>query len=298
MMVDAPQGWGIGNSGRAYMQWYQPLDRHEKFRTLVSSHLTWLVEFSWLFRFLYLLAWSSVLTLCMSSSKGWRAIPFCIWSAFLIAAFFSSIAESIWLWVIPIASLLVALRVQFVEETWPRRQVWLTPLIAASVISVGLFLIGSKSGTPTIHGSPDQIVVGNGTPKVWVVVNAQILGDNFGKKIRQSFPSSSSIGFVRTISQLNPVGGETVVICGNASPEELLRLRAILPKCGKLILLNPTFYPQDLPIIPSKCNVLIGDLSQTPIDAWSAVLGQSTSQLKGVGDYIDNWPQFVFPKDR
>ena len=40
MMVDAPWGWGIGNSGTAYMSWYQPLKNTEQYRTLVKpSHL-------------------------------------------------------------------------------------------------------------------------------------------------------------------------------------------------------------------------------------------------------------------
>ena len=45
MLHDAPHGVGIGNSGSAFMQWYQPLGRTESYRTLVNSHLTWLVEF-------------------------------------------------------------------------------------------------------------------------------------------------------------------------------------------------------------------------------------------------------------
>ena len=47
MMVDAPGGWGSGNSGDAFMGWYQPLNRYERYRTLVNSHFTWLVEWGW-----------------------------------------------------------------------------------------------------------------------------------------------------------------------------------------------------------------------------------------------------------
>ena len=44
MMVDAPGGWGCGAAGDAFMCWYQPLDRNERYRTLVNSHFTWLAE--------------------------------------------------------------------------------------------------------------------------------------------------------------------------------------------------------------------------------------------------------------
>ena len=37
MLRDAPFGWGIGKSGEVYRQWYQPLDRDERYRTLVNS---------------------------------------------------------------------------------------------------------------------------------------------------------------------------------------------------------------------------------------------------------------------
>ena len=48
MIHDAPCGWGKGNAGEAFTNWYQPLDRRERYRTLVNSHLTELVERGWL----------------------------------------------------------------------------------------------------------------------------------------------------------------------------------------------------------------------------------------------------------
>ncbi|MCX6963190.1 MAG: O-antigen ligase family protein [Verrucomicrobia bacterium] len=36
MMVDAPGGWGFGQSGKAYMDWYQPLDRNESYSNSLS----------------------------------------------------------------------------------------------------------------------------------------------------------------------------------------------------------------------------------------------------------------------
>ncbi len=47
MAADRPLGFGHGNSGQAYMQWYQPLASDAGYRTLVSGYLTPLVEFGW-----------------------------------------------------------------------------------------------------------------------------------------------------------------------------------------------------------------------------------------------------------
>jgi hypothetical protein len=86
MMVDAPGGWGLGNSGSAYMNWYQTETRLESYRTLVSSHLTWLVELGWPLRFLYLAGWGAIFLLCWPTrEQRWLAVPLGVWLAFGIA---------------------------------------------------------------------------------------------------------------------------------------------------------------------------------------------------------------------
>src|SRR5690606_38880648 len=102
MMVDAPGGWGIGNSGNAYGQWYQPLDQHELYRTLVNTHLTWLVEVVWPLRFLYVFGLFTAVVFCWKWHGRKRfSIPLGIWIAFGVAATFSLVAESPWLWILP-----------------------------------------------------------------------------------------------------------------------------------------------------------------------------------------------------
>ena len=111
MMRDAPSGWGFGNSGKAFMEWYQPLDSLETYRTLVNSHLTWLVEMGWMGRFLYVSAWLLVLMLClpMRNKAPWMSVCLGIWIAFFMAAIFSSVAECVWLWVLPVCALIAAI---------------------------------------------------------------------------------------------------------------------------------------------------------------------------------------------
>ena len=66
MIHDAPLGWGWGRSGEAYMQWYQPLERHERYRTLVNSHLTLLVELGVVGGIAWVLCWATLF------ASGWR----------------------------------------------------------------------------------------------------------------------------------------------------------------------------------------------------------------------------------
>lgn len=57
MMVDAPGGWGHKRAAEAFHHFYQPVGRHERYGSLVSSHLTWMVEWGWWGRGGYVVGW-------------------------------------------------------------------------------------------------------------------------------------------------------------------------------------------------------------------------------------------------
>ena len=111
MMTDAPGGWGRGAAGDAFMGWYQPLDRRERYRTLVNSHFTWLVEHGWVVRLCYVwglvfFLWAGALRL---KARG-DPLPLAVWACFVVAAFFSSVAEDWLVCAIPLAMLVPMLR--------------------------------------------------------------------------------------------------------------------------------------------------------------------------------------------
>ena len=102
MAAENIHGFGTGKSGEQYMQWYQPLDRQEGYRTMVNSYLTFLVEQGWL--------WSGAVLLGF--------VIFCVWTrprsgepvtvalrasvlAFVVAGIFSTTMEDWRLWLIP-----------------------------------------------------------------------------------------------------------------------------------------------------------------------------------------------------
>lgn len=145
MMVDAPGGWGLGSSGAAYMQWYQPLSSNEGYRTLVNSHLTWLVELGWPLRVAYLFGWAAVLLLCWPGrASRWLAVPLGVWITFLVAAAFSSVAESPWLWIVPGAALIAVLGYRIRGKIWPSGKLWLIPLGVNLLLCGVLVVLGGR----------------------------------------------------------------------------------------------------------------------------------------------------------
>ena len=102
MAADNPRGFGSGTSGEQYMNWYQPLDRQQGYRTMVNSYLTFLVEQGWAWFLLVALAsaWFWVWTQPARGEWLARALRASI-IAFLIAGVFSSTMEEWRLWIIP-----------------------------------------------------------------------------------------------------------------------------------------------------------------------------------------------------
>ncbi|PTY02972.1 hypothetical protein DB346_07625 [Verrucomicrobia bacterium LW23] len=328
MMVDAPGGWGIGNSGAAFMQWYQPLEKNEEYRTLVNSHLTWLVEFGWPLRLLYVTAWTAAFVVCwpsavaaarkgesggaevaesadpveVTASRGqqWLAVPLGVVSCFCVAAWFSSVAEEPWLWMAPGVLLAAALLSRVLMRDWPDLRIWLLPpAAAASVVALAFAL---AAGGTEIHKREQVIVVGNGEPTTWVLVDSKVLGSRYGRTLRSYLaapapasspakPATPAIGFASTPAALPDLTGKRLIVCGKiANPQDAARLMA---GAKEVVWVNPGLFPQELTLAPeqsARLRILVGEFSQSPAAmAWA---GQAPVQrLPGVGDFIPVWPE-------
>ena len=301
MMVDAPSGWGLGNSGHAYIEWYQPLDQSEDYRTLVNSHLTWLVEFGWPLRFLYLFGWGVAFLLCWPTERtGYLVIPLGIWTTFAVAAFFSSVAESGWLWIVPGLNLATALGYRVTRRNWFPSFAWLLPGGAAVVICAMLWLFGH--GGTTINGSPNYVLIGEGKPSVWLVADENVLGHTYGKALRnylnEAHPSAEllTVGVADSVANLPDVKGAMLIISGQLSEKDRQRLTQLAPYVSKIILICPAFYPQDLHLSANdmkRMDVVFGEFSQ----AFSATAWEKASHVRrivGMGDFLPSWPKAVF----
>lgn len=303
MMVDAPGGWGIGNSGKAYMQWYQPLQHNERYRTLVNSHLTWLVEFGWPLRFLYLFAWAAVFLLCLPTKEArWYAVPLGIWLSFGTAAFFSSIAESAWLWIVPGLSLAAVLGNRLRIMEWPRLVTWVVTTGVATIFCVSFLMVGK--GKTEISGSKDLVIIGKNVPLIWLVVDEQTLGIcSFAKSLRKylaEHPTDRSIGIVPSLAYLpESLSGTTVVVAGSPEGRNQEKMRRLTSSVSRLILLSPGYYPQEAGIAleaKSTVEVLFGEFSQSSfLMAWEET--GKVRRIAGAADFFPTWPQIIFRED-
>lgn len=304
MMVDAPGGWGLGNAGNAFMRWYQPTDRNEQYRSLVNSHLTWLVEFGWPLRFLYLFAWASVFLLCLPPRESrWYAVPLGIWVAVGVAACFSSVAESMWLWIVPGVSLAMVLGNRLRTMKWPRPVAWSFPFGVAALACM-IVILAAKEGTG-ITGSKNRVIIGNNTPLIWLVTDERTLGRyGYAKSLREYLaqnPTDRSVGIAQSLNFLpKDLSGVIVVIAG--LPEGLNKERMLLisSSASKLLLLSPGYYPHEAGIganAKSSIEVFFGEFSQSNFrPAWEGTV--QVRRIAGVGDYIPIWPEIVFAEAR
>jgi O-Antigen ligase len=295
MMVDAPGGWGIGESGKAYMDWYQPLDRNESYRTLVNSHLTWLVEFGWLGRFLYIFGWLAVFLLCLpTQGNRWLAVSLGIWISLFAGAWFSSVGESIWLWIVPAVALAWVIVWRIRSHAWPETKLLLLPpsLAAASLIFLALL---APHSPVTKRGN--ALAIGKGVPSTWVVADRIVLGKSFPRPLRESLAKNPqlSCGIVERIEDLPDNVASALVFSGKLNSKNSGVIEGKLKSVKSLILVNPAFFPAEFPIPKGAgVRIAIGEFSQlASASDWSPVA--KVESLAGIGDFVPNWPTVLLP---
>lgn len=290
MMVDAPGGWGFGQSGKAYMDWYQPLDRNESYRTLVNSHLTWLVEFSWLGRFLYIFGWLAVLLLCLpTQGNRWLAVPLGIWISLFIGAWFSSVGESVWLWIVPAVALAWVIVWRLANRVWPETKLLFLPpsLAAASLLCLALVVPHSP-----VTKRGNTLAIGNRIPSTWVVADRVVLGKSFPRPLRDALEKNPqlSCGIVESIEDLPDNAVTTLIFSGKLEPTKSDVIERKLKSVKSLTLVNPSFFPAELPIPKgADVRIAIGEFSQlASVSDWAPIA--KVEPLVGTGDFVPNWP--------
>ncbi len=295
MMVDAPGGWGLGESGKAYMDWYQPLDRSESYRTLVNSHLTWLVEFGWLGRFLYISGWLAVFLICLpTQGNRWLAAPLGIWIALFTGAWFSSVAESLWLWIVPAIALAWVIVWRIRIQVWPETKLLLLPptLAVASLLCLALLVPHSP-----VTKRGNALAVGKGVPSTWVVVDRIVLGKSFPRPLRDTLVKNPqlSCGIVESIEDLPDNVASALIVSGKLGPTKSVVIERKLKSVKSLTLVNPVFFPAEFPIPKgATVRIAIGEFSQcASASDWSPVA--KVEPLVGIGDFVPNWPDTLVP---
>lgn len=281
MMCDAPLGWGLGNSGSAYMNWYQPLDRYERYRTLVSSHLTWFVETGWAGVCFWMAAWLSVLYFGIVVGLRFRRWScFSEWICLCVAGAFSSVMESAWLWIAPVATALC-------EAVFFRRGLWLCLHRCAILGSccglvftvMSFTMVKTFCAASPVRKSLSWVeYLGNGC-LCWVVVDPDVLGGENYPRVLRAAADMLPVTFrlVDDASEL-PVDADFVVFCGKKDSGG---------KRGRkvTIWLSPTAGAT----VASDDIVMVGEFSAAS-DCWGSA---KMIEVAGVADYIPSWPREV-----
>ncbi len=311
MMVDAPRGWGIGNAGIAWMQWYQPTETRYQYRTLVNSHLTWLVEFGWIARFAYLFGWGLLFAIVFGRSLGAESkmnrrsagIASGVWASFAVSMFFSSVAESWQLWILPVGVLL-----------WMLFPVWIlkakgvawrglrSDSIIMGTITLGVLAITALVG---MAGKPDIVVfydgenvmLGEQPPQNFLLKpDEKILGQHYGILLRENFSSSWMIAD-KLPENTVPIGIKRLILSGNFPdfPENF-------DFQGELIVLNSLRMLKKSGQIRSK-RIILGSFRKDSVAKTIRYacaedsFGWNLELKKGKKLYLGNWVKLLAPSE-
>ncbi|MCQ2389788.1 MAG: O-antigen ligase family protein [Kiritimatiellae bacterium] len=306
MMADAPTGWGYGNGGRAYVDWYQSFDTPLAVSELQNSHLTWLVEMGCMERVGYVFAWLFFMFLfAVWAFRDKKSLPFAVFVAFGVSACFTHELEEPLLWVLPIFSLVSG----FKDFRPFGRRVILVAVCMAVVISLGAVVVVGIWGRNcrqlvSIKGFPDHVLLNGEDPKVWIVGDDAVLDGGYqiyqGKEMRQFFQSHTNapaIAFVRKLSAL-PDKTRTLVLAGWRGAEYLETFNRqdhglCIPE--KLIFLSPPFSWKKIDESLQKkmeVRVILGRLAGRLSSDYD-LPPSWVEQVPGAELYIPNWLDLV-----
>ena len=301
MMADSLTGWGLGNAGEAYMGWYQPLRSHERYRTLVSSHLTWLVELGLWGRMAYGAGWLLMLCLCL---RRWRQqddpLPLSVWLAFGIAATFSSVAESPVLWLVPIA-VAIPTASDFIRNIargkcvalFAAAVVW-GVLLPLTMIWSGSAESAKKSGGVSLFD--DVLYYGKGRSETWIVRDLSVMGGGaYGRALRLYAQQATNVtcGIVSELSAV-PSDVRRLVLCGAAADVGVERL-ADFDRLEEIRVLSPKVPESWLNATSSvPIRVFCGEFDVRCPSAEHLRL----SVVGGNGAYLTRWPELALSQSR
>jgi hypothetical protein len=301
MMVDAPGGWGHGSAGDAFMSWYQPLERHERYRTLVNSHFTWLVEFGWVGRFALVCFWMLAFGLgIMRWKERGDPLPLAVWASFATAAFFSSVAEDWRVGVVPVAMLVPAAGT-FFSAAAARKRLVVTAALLASGLLLSVFVVLGVACRPAdvlpVHRSADgaRMTVGDRVPEGWVVCDAKTMGGAVCGRILRAFMKTPegrgrAYGLARDLAAV-PSDVRLLAICGaaaDAGPAVLSRFSSL----ADVRVLSPN-RPEDWLAARGKktsVSVFCGEFAQ----ACPADDAEGLTVVPGVAEFLPSWPRLAF----
>ena len=305
MMADAPSGWGMGNSGAAYCMWYRDAEVRTTPRTLLNSHLTWMVEIGNIARFAYLFGWALVLMLLgYAAWRGHGAFPFACVLSLGISAMFNHVMEDWVCLALPVIGVAVGIwRLRPVR--W--RHMVVISFLSAAVAAVALVLLlnlGKRNHSPLrIRFDGKAVVIGGEKavePKIWIVGDEFVLGgwDFIGKEFEQYVINSSdapAIAYVEKLDDL-PAKVEKLVLAGLSAAEYLERWRSgrreDLCRSSAMLFLSPSVPLMDVPedlMKETRLRGVVGSLAARRVDGYAESKPSWVRIAPGCLLYITGW---------
>ena len=318
MIAEAPKGWGgmhvnpAHMVGRAYVDWYDRLSEISLSGSLVNDHLTRLVGYSQVGRFVYLFVWFGLLALMTYTAvRTKRAVALGVFVALAVAGWFNAVLMNVYLWGAPLAALVLFL-IGRPWRVWRLRTVGLLAVGAAALAGAtlaGIVAYGRatvKRGYP-IYVADGQVRVKEDVPAIWIVDDGKALGGIFAcRDIRRHYlrhPSAPAIGYVRHVKDLPAGEMKRLVLAGNAGKEWLERLfkrvkegeKVAVPE--EVVFITPPFMPSELPeelVKMGKMRYVVGEfVARYYSEDGACPKGLDVTVVPGMELYIQDWMRFA-----
>ena len=301
MMVDSPSGWGDTPSGKAYSDWYQPLNNTSVTPTLTSDHLTYMVDFGWFGRFLWVFSWLAALALLARFSLREGALPFALFLALGTAAMFNPVLHMKSLWILPVASLFPFV----LTAPWREARKMIVPCMAALTLSLaiiaGFWLVGRSLAAKerlSVHTDGERVFVGSDNPGIWIVDDRYTLGWLFApKEIRyfySRFPAATVLGYTEKIAAV-PRHVRRLVVAGKRCREYVKAWqKGAAPKADELVFVSPGMPIKSIPArLRASCRfkMVVGEFAARYADEYGSGLEGSDEVviIEGAEIYIPGW---------
>lgn len=303
MIAAAPSGWGAGQAGNVYAQWYQEIGDGRSYLSLVNSHLTWMSDYGWRFQVVYIAGWCLAFLLCWPSSwTPLRVVTFASWLTLGLSGFFSSVLTLIWLWVVPVCLLVGCLVQSFRLDLWPSRpQQLICALSMIACFAIVHLVAHAMTGDPRIVASKDRVEVGARPQAVGLVQpDRTILGDKYGHTIREYLDDVEGFTVVLDAGRAVDLSAfDSVVFSGRVELSDLGGY------AGPIVWMNP---PADIDdavlelLAPSSLTVIVGRLGDwRRARVWQRLVDENPNweitELRGAANFIPNWPRFLLAQE-
>lgn len=314
MLAAAPAGWGLNRSGMAYCDWFQPMGAFHPVKWLISSHLTWIVEFGRWFFAGYAFLWLVLLVLSVRQILGGSRLAVAalgILVLWFVAAWFSTVGIFVSLWILPSVAALAVL----VGAVRQRRKADGLLIVLCGLLTLALPLLTEAVGCrmPPVRGCELSVVrkegatvIGKGTPVAYVVPDDEMLtGGNigaFGRDVRKYARRHRGLPAFAVVDSVDDLPGEMdrLVLCGRACQAYLAARESGLstgdyPRAKTMVFLSPPFAPAAIPEMltaDGTLRVVYGEFARR-LDDGLAELPSWCCTAPGAELYIPNWLKWV-----